>query len=246
MVFIAWGITGAGHFLRETFALMEQVAASKDTKVTAFLTRAAIEVVRMYGLWDSLRKLSNGTYYSEILSQESEGWSSPSAGRLSRGTYRVMLVSPASANTVAKLRYGIADTAVTNAAAQAMRSGTPVLILPTDQTTEEVETTLPCRVDREACKACQDCPSARACRSAAFERVQDKMRIRLSLCIGCCACVSACPYGATRFGERIKIKPRMIDVENVVALRSMAGLTVQRSPEELKQSIHKLLEGSGN
>lgn len=242
-MFLAWGITGAGHFLLETFAVMGEVARREDVKVTTYLTRAGEEVVKMYGLWDSLKKTSNGGYYSEVLTEGGEGASVPSAGRLARGIYRALIVSPASANTVAKIMLGIADTVVTNAVAQALKSGTPLLILPTDQTMEEFETTLPHRVDKEVCKGCRPCPSESECPTGALRRVEEKMRVHLSLCTGCGLCRDICPYGAIRFGERIKVRPRNVDVKNVEALSGIEGIKVLKSPEELKETIDDLLGG---
>lgn len=244
MAFIAWGVTGAGHFLCETFSIMEQIAAKSNSKVTTFLTKAGAEVIRIYGLRDTLRRISSGGYYSEIITQENDGWSSPSTGRLSKGAYRLLVVSPASANTVAKLRYGIADTLVTSAVSQALRSDTPVLVLPTDQSLELVQTTLPCRVNRELCKGCEHCSASEACQVGALERVEGRMKVQLSKCIGCCRCLTSCPVGAVRFGEKIRIKPRLTDMENAAALNNIAGLTILRSPEELKEKVLRILEGS--
>jgi len=244
-MFLAWGVTGAGHFLLESFNLMKEVAKRGNVKVTTYLTKAGEEVVKRYGLWDSLREVSDGSYYSEVLTEKAEGASSPSVGRLARGVYRALIVVPASANTVAKIRFGIADTLVTNAVAQALKSGTPVLILPTDQTVEEFETRLPTRVDREICRGCLPCPSEKACPTGALKRVEGEMRVEPPLCMGCRLCIDPCLFEAVKFGERIRVKPRRVDVENAEALRQMEGLKVVASPEELKNAVDSLLGGSG-
>jgi len=240
-MFLAWGVTGAGHFLFESFNLMRRLAKRKDVKVTTYLTRGGEEVVKIYGLWKFVNKISDGSYYSEIFTEKAEGASSPSAGRLAKGVYRGLIVSPASANTVAKIRFGIADTLISNAVAQALKSGTPVLILPTDQRLGEFETRLPRRLDREVCKGCLPCPSERACLTGALRRVGGKMWIDLSLCIGCDRCEVACLFKAVRFGDRIRVKPRSVDVENVEALRQMDGMKVMGSPKELRKAVEGLL-----
>jgi len=59
------------------------------------------------------------------------------------GRYDFVLIAPATANTVAKIAHGIADTLVTNAAAQAMKVDVPVYIFPVDQKEGEIITKLP-------------------------------------------------------------------------------------------------------
>jgi flavoprotein len=53
------------------------------------------------------------------------------------------LIAPATANTVAKIAYGIADSLITNSAAQAMKVDVPVYIFPVDQKEGEIITKLP-------------------------------------------------------------------------------------------------------
>lgn len=48
------------------------------------------------------------------------------------GRYDLLIIAPATANTVAKIAHGIADTLVTNAVAQTAKGGTPIYILPVD------------------------------------------------------------------------------------------------------------------
>ena len=55
----------------------------------------------------------------------------------------MFLVAPATANTTAKIAYGIADTLITNSVAQAMKAKVPVYIFPPDNKKGTVETILP-------------------------------------------------------------------------------------------------------
>ena len=59
------------------------------------------------------------------------------------GEFDCFIIAPATANTVAKIAHGIADTLISNAAAQAMKAEVPVYIFPVDQKVGEVITTLP-------------------------------------------------------------------------------------------------------
>ena len=55
----------------------------------------------------------------------------------------MFLVCPVSANTVAKIVYGIADTLITNCVAQAIKGGMQVYIFPSDQDLEPIVTSRP-------------------------------------------------------------------------------------------------------
>ncbi|MBS7620315.1 hypothetical protein KEJ21_06705 [Candidatus Bathyarchaeota archaeon] len=147
----AWGITGAGHYLKETFDMVRNISRSGNVSVTTFLTRAGVEVVKAYGLWNALREISPGGYYQEIFTDGDQGASAFKAGRFFRGIYRFLLVSPATANTVAKIVHGIADTLVTNAVAEAQRGSVPIVILPTDLREGIVETTFPYSRNGDEC-----------------------------------------------------------------------------------------------
>ncbi len=65
------------------------------------------------------------------------------AGPLQMGHYDFLLIAPATANTVAKIVYGIADTLVTNAVSQTAKGKTPIFIMPVDQKRGSVKTAAP-------------------------------------------------------------------------------------------------------
>jgi dihydromethanopterin reductase (acceptor) len=230
--FIAWAITGAGHFLAGSISLMQKLVKDYDVKVTTFLSSAAAETVRIYGFNEKLMSISDGSYYSEVLKEGDEGPASPTAARLSKGAYDVLIVTPATANTVAKIVNGIADNLVTNAVALAGKGKVPTLIVPTDQETE-AETVLPPMVDREACRACEECPPIEKCPQSAVARVIGKARIDLSMCHGAGICAKVCPYGAVRVGESVKVKSRKVDLDNISKLKRMEGVRVLKDPTKI-------------
>jgi len=117
---IAWAITGAGHFLEESVG-----ALLKHETVDVFLSGAAEEVLRMYGLRTRIK--APGV---RIYQENKAGF--PLLGRFSAGVYSVLVVAPATSNSVAKFIHGIADTLVTNLFAQAGKSRVPVIVYPTD------------------------------------------------------------------------------------------------------------------
>jgi archaeoflavoprotein AfpA len=134
---IAWGISGSGDFLQETISVIRELVKRKDLKVTVFLSKAAVNVVKWYGLWDALRGISPNPLLEEGPNQPFI------AGALQKGKYKLLLIAPATANTVAKVAHGIADSLVTNAVSQALKGCIPVFILPVDQKAGTTVTVLP-------------------------------------------------------------------------------------------------------
>ena len=117
---IAWAITGAGHALEECVEVLLKVE-----RVDVFLSRAGEEVLRMYNLHERIHAPNTNIY------RENQA-SSPVVGRFAGGKYSVLVIAPATSNSVAKFVYGISDTIVTNLLAQAGKSKVPVVVYPTD------------------------------------------------------------------------------------------------------------------
>lgn len=127
---IAWGITGAGHFLRECVDLISEL-----DEVDVFLSRAAEEVLRIYRLDDDLRQAAKAVLRDTLAS-------SPAVGRFARSRYRMLVIAPATSNSVAKFVGGISDSLITNLFAQAGKSRVPIVVLPTD-VAPEMDTVAP-------------------------------------------------------------------------------------------------------
>jgi flavoprotein len=121
---ICWVVTGAGHFLRESVKLM-----SHFDSVDVFMTRAAAEVAVRYRVTAAIESAAR------LVSMEKDYSSAPLI-RFSGGKYSVLVIAPATANTVAKCSLGIADSLASNFFAQAGKSGTPIVVLPTDVAAE--------------------------------------------------------------------------------------------------------------
>ena len=128
---VAWVITGAGHFLRECIDIVTEYKSD----INLFASRAGLEVVKMYGLYDHLLK-----YDINIINDDSA--SSASCGGFAAGRYSVLVIAPATSNTVAKCALGIADSLPTNLFAQAGKSKVPILVLPSD-VSYEIESVTP-------------------------------------------------------------------------------------------------------
>lgn len=104
---IAWGLTGSGHFLRESLELIDTLL-----DVDLFVTKAAVEVLSMYGISLKTLREKHRVYQDHTAS-------SVPVGFLYSGHYHTLVIGPATSNTVAKCVAGISDTLVTNLYAQA-------------------------------------------------------------------------------------------------------------------------------
>lgn len=134
---IVWGITGAGDYLAESLSVMKKISRDFEVEIVVLLSKDGELVVKWYGLWDDL-KSGFGRVKSE------KGANLPFiAGSLQIGHYSFLFVSPATANTAAKIAHGIADTLITNCVTQAIKGGTPVYIYPVDQELGSRETQIP-------------------------------------------------------------------------------------------------------
>ena len=118
---ILWCITGAGEFLKESIEILSQL---HEAETTVFVSRAGEEVLRSYGLFRHIKK-------TWTLATEDD-FSSAAAGKVTLGAYDVVVVSPATANTIAKIANGIADNLVTTAVSLAIKTGVNVFVVPTD------------------------------------------------------------------------------------------------------------------
>jgi archaeoflavoprotein AfpA len=134
---IAWGITGSGDYMRESLDMMKDIATHEEVRIDVFLSREAEIVLKFYHYLSEVK-----TQFSKVFTEQ--GPNIPFlSGKLQIGKYRMFVICPATANTVAKIAHGIADSLITNSAAQTMKVDVPVYIFPVDQTRGEVTTILP-------------------------------------------------------------------------------------------------------
>jgi len=132
-----WGITGTGYVLQESINLMKELQENHDVDLTVILSKEGAAVVKWYKKWLSLteivkkvkvEKTPNIPFY---------------AGPLQLGQYDMFLMCPVSANSVAKIVYGIADSLITNCVAQAIKGGVKVYLFPSDQDLDPIVTSRP-------------------------------------------------------------------------------------------------------
>ena len=134
---ILWSVTGAGDLIQETVGTMDELVRTMELKVAVSLSKAAVQVLKWYKLTDKLNGISDNVYV------EKDSNTPFIAGSLQVGKYDCLLVAPATANTVAKIVTGIADTLTTNAVAMANKVQVPVFILPVDRKRGTTTTILP-------------------------------------------------------------------------------------------------------
>ena len=134
---IVWGITGSGDLISEIFEVMEEISKMNRLKITAVLSKAAVTVLKWYKLNDSLDRIAD-----RIL-VEKDANTPFIVGPLQTGEYDALIVAPATANTVAKIVNGIADTIITNSVSQTNKTHVDIYILPVDQKMGTTTTILP-------------------------------------------------------------------------------------------------------
>lgn len=224
---IAFCITGAGHLLEESVKLAEKLA--KDNELTIFLSAAGEEVLKMYGFYERIVGLC-GEKYRELLTDNNQKFSYPITGRLSLGKYDLLVLTPATANTVSKIVYGIADSLVTNAVAQAGKGAVNSIIVPVDIHPGPVDSVLPSKIELSICRNCDECAPALVCTNNAIIPASE---IDLTKCTGCGLCKNSCPYGAISEGKIITLYMREIDIENTRKLGEMEGITIVEKPSQV-------------
>jgi flavoprotein len=118
-----WALTGSGHFLKESLALIREL-----DHVDLFLSRAAAEVLRMYK--QELALPSDVHVYRDTTA------SSVPVGQFYYGVYHTLIVAPATSNAVAKFVWGISDELVSNVFAQAGKCRVPAIVFACDTAPE--------------------------------------------------------------------------------------------------------------
>ncbi|MCP4710866.1 MAG: hypothetical protein GY869_19770, partial [Planctomycetes bacterium] len=62
---LAWAITGAGDLMPETFKVIEDLKKSKQLKITAILSKAAVKVTKLYRLYEKLPDIADKVLVEE-------------------------------------------------------------------------------------------------------------------------------------------------------------------------------------
>ena len=127
---LAWAITGSGHYLRESLAILQTLQ-----NVDIYLSRAAAEIIRQDGFQSALEATGHKVYQDKTAS-------SVPVERFYEGVYHTLVVSPVTSNTIAKMAYGFSDSLVTNLFAQAGKTRVHSILFACD-TAPELESEAP-------------------------------------------------------------------------------------------------------
>lgn len=127
---LAWAITGSGHYLRESLAILQTLSA-----VDIYLSKAAAEIIKQYGFQEALEATGHKVYQDKTAS-------SVPVERFYEGDYHTLVIAPATSNSIAKMAYGFSDSLVTNLFAQAGKTQVESIVFACD-TAPELESEAP-------------------------------------------------------------------------------------------------------
>lgn len=135
---IAWGVTGSGDKLIETYDIMKQLKDSQGNSliIHVYLSKSAEVVASYYGLAEALKEFDS-------YNVEKDANTPFLSGMLQLAKYDFLLIAPATSNTVAKIVLGISDTLLTNAAIQGVKGFSDVYIMPVDFREGVITTIMP-------------------------------------------------------------------------------------------------------
>ncbi len=224
---IIWGITGAGHMLKESINVLNKL--SKKHELTIIFSNAGLEVVKKYGYYKKIEKIISKNRNNKLVFDSDQRYSYPFSGKLTYDKYDLIVVSPTTANSVAKIVNGIADTLITNVVAQSGKGRIPLIIVPVDQEEGLTKTILPPRIDKDICKKCKMCMAKSICPTKAINPPE----IDASKCIRCMECEGCCIHDAIITDEIFEIYIRKIDVDNTRKLEEIENVTTLFDPEEI-------------
>ncbi len=136
---VAWGITGSGDRLVETIETMKQINKQyqDDVRITVYLSKAGNQILNFYSLGKDLKE-----NFDKVRVEVNSNVPTL-AVQLQSGKIEFLLIAPTTANTVAKIATGIADTLLCNATIMSLKSFVPVYLLPCDYKEGVTVTQLP-------------------------------------------------------------------------------------------------------
>lgn len=125
---VAWGISGAGEKIEETINIMQDIQSiyKENVEIYTYISKSGIQVLNHYNILKDLKNDFEKVYVEK-------GPNTPFlAADLQIKKFEFFLIAPCTANTMAKLAYGIGDTLITNSALMGQKAKVNNYILPVD------------------------------------------------------------------------------------------------------------------
>ncbi|MEN6329562.1 MAG: archaeoflavoprotein AfpA [Methanobacteriaceae archaeon] len=125
---VAWGVSGAGDKILETLEVMKKIKKEYEEKVEieVYISKAGDQVIKYYGISNQIEENFDRIWV------EINANAPFLAGNIQLGKYELMLIAPATSNTVAKISMRMGDTLLANAAIMGQKADVPLYILPSD------------------------------------------------------------------------------------------------------------------
>lgn len=228
---ILWAITGAGHLLHESIEVLEKI--SHKHEITIIYSRAGEEVLKLYGYNKNIEEIIKKNKNNKVITEDEEKYSYPLSGKLTHNKYDLIIISPTTANTTAKIVHGIADTLVTNVAAQSGKGQIESIIVPVDQKEGIITTIIPPYIDKKLCIECNKCIE-----TCAFNALKPPL-LDTKKCTCCKKCIKICPEDAIIIGKEIELYIRKIDAENTRKLENIENISICKHPYDILSKIIK-------
>lgn len=254
---ILWCYTGGGHFFDEIFIQIKKIN-HESIPICFVFSNAGALVANRYGFfWElahsdarkeyfhfifddtvaqnNINKILQGADFSYSLVSTDPAFSVAVA--LANSDVRCIIACPLSANTAAKLAFGIADSFISNLLSAGLKSGKDVAILPTDAQSRRMKTKLPIRQIKPSST---DQINTDVCEfNALMKTSTNQVQFLPQLCVGCKICVKKFPE-VFSFGDQIEVKIREVDSRNIKKLSS--ELTVLQTPNEIYTFIKQFFQ----
>ncbi|MHA1775784.1 MAG: hypothetical protein DRO88_05050 [Promethearchaeia archaeon] len=140
----AWGITGSGHLLKESLECFEKMVEN-GRRVDLFISSPAETVLKMYNLYNRLKEFikNNQDQIKHIYREDEQPPAFPICAKFNLHTYDLLILSPLTANSVAKMNVGIADSLITNIFSQMIKGNGQIYVVPCDLIPGIIKTTAP-------------------------------------------------------------------------------------------------------
>ena len=246
---IVWCLTGGGDFFDENYKVFTQLLSEGQPMLAIFSSAGAI-VQNRYGFFWNLARLGSNNPHVLFLFEGEECLQDniqflldkanisynvfPYDPAFSLGIWlanqkiKCIVASPLTANSVAKLTHGIADTLIVNILSAGKKANQLIGVFPTDRGLDSIMSSLPIRQKKPLPRSIIN---VKDCTFGALKIASSTLVEYLpELCVGCQICVKKYPEYFT-VNEKIEVQIRKVDQANSQKLASEFRLF--QSPDEI-------------